>query len=203
MVVPSPATSADLNVEAGQSPAGTVCWKGTNRVTETAGASPSVIGMCTTDTRDMQATNLTVPAGKTGSLLLIAARFTSIDTDTDTPPADPVKSAIVELQSATAAGGAALWAEHVAAMSARVSPGVEVSGNLDLAQAINASHYAMMCTVRADVLYSSSPGGLATNACETPLAAHVLGTVVKRGTRGSLQMLPAPCSAAPATPTSR
>jgi hypothetical protein len=41
---------------------------------------------------------------------------------------------------------------------------LQVAGNPDLARAINASLYALMCAVRPGVTYSSSPGGLATNA---------------------------------------
>ena len=48
---------------------------------------------------------------------------------------------------------------------ATLSPCVfQVAGNPDLARAINASLYALMCAVRPGVTYSSSPGGLATNA---------------------------------------
>eukprot|EP00056_Hartaetosiga_gracilis_P020296 m.18606 g.18606 ORF g.18606 m.18606 type:complete len:460 (+) comp8334_c0_seq2:55-1434(+) len=58
-----------------------------------------------------------------------------------------------------------LFESQHSTMSATIgSRGVFLNGNLTLAAAINASFYALMTTVRENVTYSSSPGGLATNS---------------------------------------
>ena len=44
------------------------------------------------------------------------------------------------------------------------APRIIVGDNLELGRVINASTYALLATVRADTAYSSSPGGLSTNA---------------------------------------
>lgn len=163
--VPPRLPSHDLAIEPVSGEPGLSCWKGTARVSETLGEAPSLLAMCTTDTSADQSTNLTVLAGESKSLLLVSARFSSIDTDV-APSFDLVSNAAAAVEQATSTGSAALWAAHTKAMQDRTAPGISIEGNVPLARAINASLYALMCSVRADVLYSSSPGGLATNACE-------------------------------------
>lgn len=68
------------------------------------------------------------------------------------------------LVAAVAMGPAALWSSHVAAMSTLAGSRIEVGGNPELARVVNATMNALLTTVRADVTFSSSPGGLATES---------------------------------------
>lgn len=57
-----------------------------------------------------------------------------------------------------------LFAEHAAAWATRIETGrIEVEGDLRLAQAVNASLYAIRASIREDWPYGLSPGGLSTN----------------------------------------
>ena len=59
---------------------------------------------------------------------------------------------------------ASLFAEHAAAWATRSNEGrIEIAGDLELAQAANASLYFLRSSIRPDWPYGMSPGGLASN----------------------------------------
>lgn len=60
---------------------GTKCWSGVVTVTEVNGTAAPVVGFCHTDTNTSAAATFTVPAGGSGSTMLLSSRYTTIDTD--------------------------------------------------------------------------------------------------------------------------
>jgi len=58
----------------------------------------------------------------------------------------------------------ALLAEHEGAWAELWKSGLEVKGRRDVAQAVNASIYYLLSSLREDTVHSLSPGGLASNA---------------------------------------
>ena len=102
---------------------------------------------------------LEVAVGETQTVRFVSAVATSLEST------DPKASAMQALQAALAPGVAeGLLASHEAAWKERWDQGrVEVGGNLALAQAINASQYFMLSSVRADWPFGMSPGGLASD----------------------------------------
>ena len=62
------------------------------------------------------------------------------------------------------ASTASLFDTHARAMALLTTSQPRVFGDWTLARAVNASLYALATTVRENVTYSSSPGGLATNS---------------------------------------
>lgn len=76
---------------------------------------------------------------------------------------DPLADA-QEMYVSAVAERSALWTEHTANWVARNNAGrIEISGDLELAQAINASVYFLRSSIRPDWPYGMSPGGLASN----------------------------------------
>ena len=59
-----------------------------------------------------------------------------------------------------------LLAEHTAGWATLWGSGVEVTGDQQVARAINASLYYILSAIRPDFHFGLSPGGLATNSCE-------------------------------------
>eukprot|EP00040_Diaphanoeca_grandis_P037209 m.241379 g.241379 ORF g.241379 m.241379 type:complete len:829 (-) comp33773_c2_seq1:1694-4180(-) len=138
------------------------CFTGSVYVPETNESTKATIGVCSSD---MEGQSLTVKAGAIETVMFARTVYSNIDTDrNNSSQGNPVEIAESNFKSAVAQGADALWASHVSAMSALTQPGVEVGGNIELGRVINATLNALLATVRQDVIYSSSPGGLATNA---------------------------------------
>lgn len=97
----------------------------------------------------------------TSSDVLLAAIVLRSDLDAQ----DPAAAAAGDWQRLTALGADALLASHAAAWGALWdSGGLELAGNLTVAAAANSSLYAILSALRADVNYSTCPGGLSTNS---------------------------------------
>ena len=77
-------------------------------------------------------------------------------------PADVAAAAQATWAQYAAQSPAALLASHEAAMAALWASGVEVSGNATLGANVNASLYDIVASLRADLNWSTSPGGIAT-----------------------------------------
>ena len=103
-----------------------------------------------------------MPADTVQSWYYVSARATSVDEDAQSDvlrhTQDILRNATIQYPTPEP-----LYQAHVAACRALQVSGLYVQDNLDVAQAINASLYSLRTTVRADVMYSTSPGGLATN----------------------------------------
>ncbi len=101
-----------------------------------------------------------------GSVVL--SFFNSLSTSIEKPDdtIDSIKArALAGLEGALKVDPAALLAEHEAAWARMWNGGrIEVSGDLNLAQAINASMYFIMSSVRSDWPQGLSPGGLGSDA---------------------------------------
>eukprot|EP01104_Vermistella_antarctica_P000973 TRINITY_DN11045_c0_g1_i1.p1 TRINITY_DN11045_c0_g1~~TRINITY_DN11045_c0_g1_i1.p1 ORF type:complete len:757 (+),score=166.06 TRINITY_DN11045_c0_g1_i1:169-2439(+) len=89
---------------------------------------------------------------------LVCAVYTQVEGDSE----DPTPAAIWGQQIAYKAR-TDLLTMHIAAWQEVWSSRVEIGGNLHLAQAVNASYYYMLASVRDDWPWSLSPGGLASN----------------------------------------
>ena len=107
---------------------------------------------------------LRAAAGSTARATRLASVWTSLES------ADPLAEASKEwvAQAAlVAADPAALWNGHVEAQAALLSPGIEVEelhGSRALAQNVNASLYGILISLRDELNFSTSPGGL-PNGC--------------------------------------
>eukprot|EP00035_Acanthoeca_spectabilis_P016238 m.328509 g.328509 ORF g.328509 m.328509 type:complete len:419 (-) comp16502_c1_seq24:1367-2623(-) len=107
--------------------------------------------------RDTVPTSITVP----GQLTLLSAYVTSRN---GTAAAEVVAAACLKLAQARAdRDSGVLWGSHVDAWRTLWDRGVQVGGNPALARLVNATLYAVLCSIRADVDYSVSPGGLSTD----------------------------------------
>jgi len=96
--------------------------------------------------------------GELRTLYFINALATSIESTHD-----PASQAMKDLNSGIK-DAENLLTEHVKAWQARWDQGrIEVGGNLPLAQAINASMYFILSSIRSDWAQGLSPGGLASN----------------------------------------
>lgn len=87
--------------------------------------------------------------------------------DLDVPgaasPADVAAAAVKTWQAYAAQSSPALLASHQAAMAALWrAGGVELTGNATFAATVNASLFDIVSSLRSDVNWSTSPGGLAT-----------------------------------------
>ncbi len=65
---------------------------------------------------------------------------------------------MTDYNNAVAASG--LFDEHVQAWAELYASGIEIEGQLPLAQAVNTSVYSLLSALRADWPYSTGPGGL-------------------------------------------
>lgn len=132
---------------------------GAEAVVATARASDPKTSPITTAAicRDTVPTSMTVP----GQLTLLSAYVTSRN---GTAAAEVVAAACLKLAQARAdRDSGALWGSHVDAWRTLWDRGVQVGGNPALARLVNATLYAVLCSIRADVDYSVSPGGLSTD----------------------------------------
>jgi hypothetical protein len=93
--------------------------------------------------------------------VLLAAIVLRSDLDSE----DPASDAADDWARLNALGADALLASHTAAWAVLWdSGGIEIEGNLTVAAAANSSLYAILSALRADVNFSTCPGGLATNS---------------------------------------
>ncbi|KAL1518837.1 hypothetical protein AB1Y20_003114 [Prymnesium parvum] len=101
-----------------------------------------------------------VPPGEftlNGTRLFIASFSTSLETER------PWVVAVSKYAQAMSMDPSELYASHAAEWDSLWQSGVELEGRQDAAVAINASLYYMLSSIRPDVVYSLSPGGLASN----------------------------------------
>lgn len=135
---------------------------GSTKVAEVPSSSVTTVAMVST----VGPANVTVNAGSTVSLTFLSAVCTSLNSSS----VDPLACAQREYaQANVAALEGELQQEHEEAWEARWDAGrIEVlgSGDLELAQAINASMYGIRSAARSDFPYGTSPGGLATAGYE-------------------------------------
>jgi hypothetical protein len=93
--------------------------------------------------------------------VLLAAIVLRSDLDAE----DPAAAAAADWVRLDALGADALLDSHTAAWGALwESGGIELEGNLTVAAAANSSYYYILSALRADVNFSTCPGGLATNS---------------------------------------
>jgi hypothetical protein len=91
----------------------------------------------------------------------------------DLDAADPAAAAAADWARLNALGADALLASHAAAWTALWdSGGIELDGNRTIAAAANSSLYYILSALRADVNFSTCPGGLATNSYHGTFPAH-------------------------------
>lgn len=91
--------------------------------------------------------------------------FASFVLRSDLDAADPAAAASADWTRVSALGADALLTSHAAAWDALwASGGFELEGNLTIAAAANSSMYAILSALRADVNFSTCPGGLSTNS---------------------------------------
>jgi trehalose/maltose hydrolase-like predicted phosphorylase len=100
---------------------------------------------------------LTLESGETSTTFyFITALRTSLESS------NPAEDALQDYEMANVMAPSLLKA-HKQAWQQRLVGRVEIEGDLALAQAVNASWYALLASVRDDWPWSLSPGGLATN----------------------------------------
>eukprot|EP01126_Amoeba_proteus_P038187 TRINITY_DN3972_c0_g1_i6.p1 TRINITY_DN3972_c0_g1~~TRINITY_DN3972_c0_g1_i6.p1 ORF type:complete len:488 (+),score=70.62 TRINITY_DN3972_c0_g1_i6:811-2274(+) len=101
---------------------------------------------------------------------------------TDLETTNPTTTAIASLLVARTITPEQLFQSHADLWKNLSDPGVHVTGNLELSQAINSSNYYILSSVRDDWHWSLSPGGLASNGynghtfwdCETWMFPSIL-----------------------------
>eukprot|EP00039_Didymoeca_costata_P003219 m.66143 g.66143 ORF g.66143 m.66143 type:complete len:560 (-) comp11784_c0_seq2:129-1808(-) len=144
------------------------CWTGTTKVSEVPNTGRTTVGYCQTHDLLNGVGPFTVLPGENKLTTLLSARYTSIDDGNPTPypypnPSDLIQAAMNDLSDAQGMSAEQLFEEHLDAV-AELQNRIEVTGNDELARVVNASLYAMNAGVSATVNYSTSPGGLPTNA---------------------------------------
>eukprot|EP01102_Stenamoeba_stenopodia_P020574 TRINITY_DN8083_c0_g2_i2.p1 TRINITY_DN8083_c0_g2~~TRINITY_DN8083_c0_g2_i2.p1 ORF type:complete len:574 (+),score=131.27 TRINITY_DN8083_c0_g2_i2:205-1926(+) len=102
-------------------------------------------------------TILSIPANTQSQFFYITAMRSSLDSS------DPLADALNDYATAMA-NATGLFDSHIAGWAALWTSGIEVEGNLALAQAINSSMGYILGSVRSDWPWSLSPGGLASNS---------------------------------------
>lgn len=100
---------------------------------------------------------LSVMANTEQVFYFISAFRSTLDSD------DPLTAAIQDYENAVSLADT-LRDTHIEAWESIWVSGIEVAGNLPLAQAINSSLYYILSSVRADWPWSLSPGGLSSEA---------------------------------------
>ena len=163
------APSADIAFKAVNTSSTAVTWHGFIDETE----EPSSARVEVAYTASVVPATLTVPGGTNATHYFVAATVSSVNTTGSSLPV--IASG---LQAVAVAAGPDLMASHAAAWAALWEGGMEVGGDLGLAQAINSSLYYILSSVRSDYHWSLSPGGLASDGynghsfwdCETWMA---------------------------------
>ncbi|CAE8603635.1 unnamed protein product [Polarella glacialis] len=138
---------------------------------ETPSLPKAVVAECHTEVPD-QGLVFSVPAGGQKTFTLLSARYSSMDSDHD-GSSDLVGLAEEAVRLAGQLPVQGLFDEHVAAMDALNMPGIEVTGDLELARVVNASIFALTGAIREDSKWSSAPEGLVS----TRYGGHALWDV--------------------------
>jgi hypothetical protein len=146
--------SADLRLANFTVDATVVGISGANNVPELVGLGHTRVAVAAT----IPPGSLHVPATATTTVFNLQAFVTSLYSS------DVEVDAVASLRSANVTTGS-LQAGHEAAWAARMATGggIEIEGDLWLAQAANASLYFIRSSIRADWPHGLSPGGLASN----------------------------------------
>ena len=149
--------SADINFTA-TTTAGSRSIFGRVNVAERPELPPATVAVCSNV--PPATSRLTVAASECKTYRFISAVATSLDS------AEPQQSAATALSQALAMKDGQLLQQHEYAWLQRWEQGrIEIGGNLGLAQAVNASLYYLLSSIRADWPQGMSPGGLASNGC--------------------------------------
>jgi len=107
--------------------------------------------------RDIPPRTVYVPAGASTVIQIRSARAVGVSSDGLVP------ASCTKLSEARAQSGSALRLSHERAWRKLNRHGIRVAGNPALARIVNATMYSILSSLRADVEYSTSPGGLSTN----------------------------------------
>ena len=83
------------------------------------------------------------------------------------------KLASAALAAAVAIGPEALFAEHTAAVARDAEHGIDIEGDLALAQVVNSTLYSLRASLSPEVEWSTSPGGLPTGERKTIFLSHL------------------------------
>lgn len=148
---------------------GVACSRSTMAANESPSLPPAVVGECHSDV-PRSGLQVAVPPGQARLFSLISARYSNMDngvaihadgtaTLNHNANRDPVALAKAAWSSASASS-TSLFAQHVAAIALLNTPGVEVSGNLELARVVNSSLYSLLGGFREDSPYAMAPEGL-------------------------------------------
>jgi hypothetical protein len=86
------------------------------------------------------------------------------------------KLASAALAAAVAIGPEALFAEHTAAVARDAEHGIDIEGDLALAQVVNSTLYSLRASLSPEVEWSTSPGGLPTGERKRSFYQDGLGT---------------------------
>ena len=104
-------------------------------------------------------------AGKVEQVTTIASVYTSLES------ADPLAAAAKEWQESQGSFG--LQESHIVAQQELWDSRIEIAGDMELAKIVNSSLYGILISVRDELNYSTSPGGL-PNGCYN---GHVRGAL--------------------------
>jgi hypothetical protein len=154
--------SPDFNVTSFQpgTPGGAAVLSLAALAAETPGAPPRRVAMAYPAWLAAAGGAPSATFAASGDVLLAAIVLRS-----DLDAQDPAAAAAEDWQRLTALGADALLASHTAAWGELWdSGGLELAGNLTVAAAANSSLYAILSALRADVNFSTCPGGLSTNS---------------------------------------
>eukprot|EP01094_Clydonella_sp_ATCC50884_P002669 TRINITY_DN1202_c0_g1_i3.p1 TRINITY_DN1202_c0_g1~~TRINITY_DN1202_c0_g1_i3.p1 ORF type:complete len:630 (+),score=83.51 TRINITY_DN1202_c0_g1_i3:230-2119(+) len=122
--------------------------------TETPSSSQVQVGVCTTSVPS----SISLAPGERRSMFFLTTFSTSLEEE------DPAASAIALHDRFSRSSPTALRLSHVAAWRRLWRSGIEVRGNVTVAQSVNSSLYEIISSVRDDWPFGISPGGIATNA---------------------------------------
>jgi hypothetical protein len=154
----------NLTAEAAPGAQGAVAWFGTTTAPEQPGLPLRTLALVV---------DAWAAAGPTQLVFTPASPLLSVRTvlrsDVDVPgaatPADVAAAAASTWSVYAAQSPAQLLASHTASMEDLWEQGgVELGGNASFAAVVNASFYDIVSSLRADMNWSTSPGGLATGA---------------------------------------
>ena len=138
-----------------QGAAAVVTLTGVTRIPELYGAAPTAVAMAY-DTVP-QAVELTVGGG--------AHRFVAAaHSDLEGMSAAELAPAAAKSLAAAKATGDGLLAEHLEGWGRIWRSGIEITGNITVARAVNASLYYIHSALREDFAHGLSPGGLAIDS---------------------------------------
>mmetsp|Transcript_8830 Transcript_8830/g.16879 ORF Transcript_8830/g.16879 Transcript_8830/m.16879 type:complete len:749 (+) Transcript_8830:64-2310(+) len=145
-------TSKRLNV-AGKT---VILWSGETLTPELPSGKTVKVSVALPDGPD---SGIVAQRGSCCRVVYVAAVRTSLEVD------DPDAAAVGDWRKVAVLEDVdVLFEEHAAAWAELWRSGFEVAGRRDVAQAVNASIYYLLSSLREDTVHSLSPGGLASNA---------------------------------------